>query len=134
MKTDRLGKIVGVAEEVGYVLVATADGEGMPHVTVAGKVGLGEGGSVSVSEWFCPGTVANLQVNKRISIVVWARDAEIGYQLLGMLERIEDLGFLDGYEPGLEGDGLMPQCEKELLIKVEKIIEFKAGPHSDVEE
>ncbi len=37
------------------------------------------------------------------------------------------------YAPGLEGEPPLPQVKKQLMIEVEKVIEFKLGPHSDVE-
>lgn len=133
MKAEKLEEIVRLAEKVEHVLVATSDPGGMPHVTAAGKLELAPQGRVTVTEWFCPGTVANLHTNKCISVVVWAKDSDSGYQLLGRLDKIKDLGVLDGYAPGLEGDPPLPQVEKQLLIEVEKVIEFKLGPHSDVE-
>lgn len=132
MKAEKLGEVVHLAEKVGHVFVATADPGGMPHITAAGKLELAPEGRVTVTEWFCPGTVANLHANKCISVVVWAKDFDSGYQLLGRLDKIKNLGILDGYAPGLEGEPPLPQVEKQLLIKVEKIIEFKLGPHSDV--
>jgi hypothetical protein len=134
MKAEKLGEVVHLAEKVGHVFVATADPGGMPHVAAAGKLELAPEDRVTVTEWFCPGTVANLHVNKCISVVVWAKDPDSGYQLLGRLDKIKDLGILDGFAPGLEGEPPLPQVEKQLLIKVEKIIEFKLGPHSDVED
>jgi hypothetical protein len=134
MKAERLRGVVHLAEKVGHVFVATADPGGMPHVTTAGKLELAPEGRVIVTEWFCPGTVANLHANKYISVVVWAKDSDSGYQLLGRLDKIKDLGILDGYAPELEEEPPLPQVEKQLLIKVEKIIEFKPGPHSDIED
>jgi hypothetical protein len=134
MKADKLEKAVRLAKDLGYVLIATADQQGMPHVAAAGKLEYAGGQNVAVKEWFCPGTVANLDVNKRISIVAWRRQPDSGYQLLGTVTRILDVGVLDGYAPELEGAHALPQVEKQLLVKVERIIEFKLAPHSDLEE
>lgn len=105
----------------------------MPHIATAGEMELADEGCLAVREWFCPGTVANLETNKFVSTVVWDRDSDSGYQMLGTLERIEELGVLNGYAPGLESDPPPPQVERRLIIKVEKIIDFRLGPHSDAE-
>lgn len=134
MKAEKLNEIASLAQKLGYVFVATADSAGIPHVAAAAKIKLATQGHITVTEWFCPGTVANLNENKCISIVVWDKDSDKGYQLLGTLEKIEDIGIMDGYAPALETTPPMPQVERQLLIKVEKIIEFKLAPHSDLEE
>ena len=134
MRPEKLESAVALAVKAGHVLVATADSRGMPHVTAAAKISLADDGDVAVTEWFCPGTVANLQKNKCVSIVVWAKDLDTGYQLIGRLAGVVDVGVLDGYSPGREGKPPLPQVEKRLLVKVEKILDFRLGPHSDVED
>jgi len=134
MKTDSLQKAVRLAETTGCVFVATSDADGMPHLAAAGKLSYAGKKNVAVTEWFCPGTVANLDNNKYVSIVVWDKDADTGFQLLGRLEKIVDLGVLDGYAPALEKKPPLPQVQRQLLIRIEKILDFKLGPHSDVEE
>jgi hypothetical protein len=134
MKPGKLAEAVNLAEKAGHVLIATADERGMPHVTAAARIALAGEETVAVTEWFCPGTVANLQKNRSVSIVVWEGKPDNGFQLLGRLEKVEDVGVLDGYAPGREDQHPMPQVEKQLLVKVEKILDFRLGPHSDVEE
>lgn len=133
MKMEKLKKAVGLSRRVGFVCVATADRRGMPHIATAGKMELADEGYLAIKEWFCPDTTANLQTNKFVSIVVWDKDSDSGYQMLGKVEGIEELGILNGYAPGLEQQPSLPQVERRLLVKVQRIIDFKLGPHSDVE-
>ncbi|HBG27944.1 MAG: hypothetical protein A2Y10_18275 [Planctomycetes bacterium GWF2_41_51] len=134
MKAEKLKEIVHLAQKVGYVFIATANTDGMPHMAAAGKLEPAIKDCVAITEWCCPGTLANLYNNKYISIVIWAKDPDNGYQLLGRLNKINDLAILDGYAPKIERKHPVPQIEKQLIIKVEKIIEFKLAPHSDIEE
>ena len=133
MTNEMLESALALAKKVGYVFIATADSQGMPHVTAAAQIASFDRG-VAVTEWFCPGTVANLQKNKCVSIVIWSKDLDNGYQLIGRLAGVEDVGVLDGYSPAREGKPPLPQVEKRLLVKVEKILDFCLGPHSDVED
>ncbi len=134
MNVETIKEAAQLAQKIGYSFVATADTSGRPHVATAGRLALSSEGHIVVAEWFCPGTVANLQVNPRISLVVWDAATDNGYQLIGELEKMKDLGILNGYAPQVEGKSPLPQVERQLLVHVDKIIEFKRAPHSDVEE
>jgi hypothetical protein len=57
-----------------------------------------------------------------------------GYQLLGETEKVEDTAIMNGYAPGLEDKSTLPQVERRLLIRVDKIIGFRRSPHTDEEE
>jgi hypothetical protein len=137
MKIEKLNQAVAIAKKTGQAFIATADAVGAPHIACAGKINVEAGDHLAVTEWFCPGTVANLQENKNISIAVWDKHTDTGLQVLGRVESIQDMAILDGYSPAVEKQSRfigMPQVERKLLIKVEKILDFKLGPHSDIEE
>ena len=134
MNVEILKKAEQLATKAGHVFVATADSKGWPHVAAASRLALTPEKHVVVTEWFCPGTMANLQVNPRISLVVWDSAVDVGYQMIGELQEVKDLGVLDGYEPQVENKTPVPQVERQLLIHIDRVIEFKRAPHTDVEE
>ena len=134
MKIEKLEKAIGLSRRVGFICIATADRKGMPHIATAAKMELADEGYLAITEWFCSGTTANVQTNKFVSIVVWDRDSDSGYQMLGKLEKMEEVGILNGYAPDIESGPPLPQVKRRLLIKVEKITDFKLGPHSDAED
>jgi len=123
---------VRLADRLEHVFVATADNKGMPHVAVAGKITQKEGSLLGVSSWFCPTTLTNLQMNHHISVVVWDRENDSGYQLIGESERIVDLAMMDGYVPAGE-EKAVPQVEREIILRVIKVIDFMQTLHSDLE-
>ena len=131
MNTQRLQQAVDLAKKVGRVMLATSDSQGRPHMAAASKLELAEDNCVTVTEWFCPGTVANLAENKYVSIIVWDESCDSGYQMLGRLETIQDLGILDGYTQEEDTGPAIPQVQRQLLIQVDNIIDFRLGPHSD---
>ena len=88
----------------------------------------------AVAAWFCPGTVVNLEHNSKISLVVWDAAADTGYQLIGNVEKVDETAMLDGYLPEMESTGPSPQVERQLFVKVDKVIGFSHAPHSDLEE
>jgi hypothetical protein len=128
---ERLAQALALAANVRTILVATADAEGRPHMAVAGKIlGLADG-RVAVSEWFCPGTVANLEKNPRISLVVWDPGRDSGYQLVGEVEGVEDVAFLNGHLPELESVRPVPQTQRRVTVHVTGIMPFSRAPHTD---
>lgn len=114
------------------VLVATADVDGLPHIGVAGAISMESGDRVALSGWFCPGTVANLNVNVRMAIVVWDPEKDTGFQLFGVSEDVVDLAIMDGYSPETESESF-PQTEEKVVVRVDKIVKFTRAPHTDVE-
>jgi len=131
MTGDLLVSVVELARKVGHVFIATASTDGMPHITVAGSLEQDGGDKVIVKEWFCPGTIANVRVKGAIAAAVWDVRNDAGYQLLGLLERIDDVAVADGYEPQLE-ERPVPQVERQLVIRVERVLDFTLAPHYDV--
>jgi hypothetical protein len=133
-KMEAIQKALELADKLQHVFVATADAKGLPHMATAGKLRLKSDGRVAVAAWFCPGTVINLQHNHRVALVVWDAIEDTGYQLVGEVQRMEELAFLDGYAPGTEGPTPSPQVERQLIIRVDMVLGFSHAPHSDVVE
>jgi hypothetical protein len=134
IKREIIQSVVTLGQKLGHVFVATADSKGLPHVAAAGRISLGADGLLAVAAWFCPGTVVNLEHNTKITLVVWDAVADTGYQLLGNVEKIEETAMMDGYIPEMESTGPSPQVERQLLVKVNKVMAFSHAPHSDLEE
>lgn len=134
MNEKSLKKAIELAKQVGYVLVATADEAGLPHVAAACEIADVGDGMVSAAEWFCPGTIENVKHNRNVSLVVWDKSSDKGYQLFGTVQQVEDIAVMDGYAPELETGTPMPQIERKLIVKVGKVVLFSHAPHSDVEE
>lgn len=132
MLSDEIKKAEHMARVVGYVFVVTCDDMYQPHMCIAGRLEVVEDRCISLTEWFCPGTVANIQQNKNISVVSWDSTVDHGYQLIGKVRKSIDVGILDGYAGASEMDNI-PQIEKQLLIDVEKAMAFKKQPHTDKE-
>lgn len=133
VSAEALQKAVALAEKLGHVFVATADSAGMPHVGAAGRLTPGPNGCVAVTAWYCTGTVANLQENRRVAVVVWDPAEDVGFQFLGQVESPQIRGVLDGYAP--EGQGFTggPQIERNLLIQVNRVLDFSISPQGGAE-
>lgn len=134
MKSQSIDSAVRLAQKLEHIFVATADSGGTPHVAAAGELSPVSGDRVAVSAWFCPGTLANLQNNKEIALVVWDPARDFGFQLLGVVENIEELAMLNGFVPEIEEPAPIPQVERRLHVRVKKVIGFSHAPHSDIED
>jgi uncharacterized protein len=133
VKNADLHVAVALAARVGHALVATADAAGLPHMAAVARVEHPGRNFVALTEWFCPGTLANLGRNKQVAVVIWDRHGDTGFQLLGRVAQTEDVAMLDGYSPAAEKHPV-PQCEVRLVVHVEKLLAFTLRPHTDVEE
>ena len=134
MDPNALKKAVALAEKMKSVLIATANRKGEPHLAAAAQLSQVDDERVAVAAWFCPMTVANLHENHRVSLVVWDRKKDTGYQLIGRSEKVEELAMLDGYAPKFDEQITIPQVERRVLVRIDKIIDFKHAPHNDLEE
>ncbi len=132
MNAAILDKAIELAEKTGHLLVATADPQGLPHVGVARKLCKCGSDHLAVRAWFCPGTVRNAERSCKVSLVIWDRQSDEGYQLLGDIEGVEKLGILDGYVG--EQAPSTPQVERQLTVHVCEIMRFSHAPHTDVVE
>jgi len=131
MDSQLLKRIAKIAKNAGYVILATSDKEGKPHIATAGELKYDTNEDLlRISEWFCSKTVANLHVNEHISIVAWEPEVDKGYQLQCSLKEVRNTAVLNGYA-AKEAEKHIPQKRHELLVKLEKITEFSHTIHSD---
>ena len=127
------GEIMALAQR-GLKLLATCDDAGVPHLAAFGTMTLSAAGEVAVTDWFCPGTIMNARRGHAVSLVVWDPGADVGHQLVGRVLEVQELAVLDGYSPEDEDKPPIPQMERRLLIKVDKVLAFHQAAHSDLEE
>jgi len=132
IKKELLKEAVLLAGHTGYVFIATVNGEGIPHLAASKKLSFDSDNNVVLTEWFCPGTMENLTGgNSHLAIAVWDSRKDKGYQLIGKAKKEEDLAYLDGYDLKRKDD--VPQIQRKIIVEVEKILDFKLRPHTDIE-
>ena len=95
MNNNNFDSALALALKLEHVLIATADDEGVPHVAAALQLSRASENELTVSGWFCPGTMANLEHNRNISLVVWDAASDTGYQILGTVRKIEELAMMN---------------------------------------
>ena len=66
--------------------------------------------------------------------MVWEAASDTGYQLLGELEEVHDRSVMDGYAPAIESRTPLLEVEKQLLVRVHRVLAFHRAAHSDAEE
>ena len=135
MKQECLTKAAVLAEKGAFLFVTTAASDGYPHVAPAARLQLDRDKErVAIDAWFCPGTLENLKGNKKVDLVVWDATLDEGFQLMGKCQGVEDLAVLNGYDALLPEKTGLPQVERRIQIRVEKVLPFQRGSHTDQEE
>lgn len=126
-----LSKAVELAGTVRHIFVATANEKGIPHLATAERMTMEEGGVVLVTAWFCPQTASNVLTNPAISVVVWDSGKDLGFQLVGEVEKVVEVTMPDGFIPG--ETVVYPQIERKLVVRVRHVLNFGHAMHSDTD-
>ncbi|MFA7537089.1 MAG: pyridoxamine 5'-phosphate oxidase family protein [Desulfuromonadales bacterium] len=117
-------------EEVNYAYVASADQRARPHLAAGSGLKVPDPQHLVFEAWFCHKTLENVAEVPRLAVVVLDRTTGAGYQLLCRVEKTAQVGVLNGYAPEIEEPGL-PQVETRMTVRVEEVLEFSHGPHTD---
>ncbi len=127
MITDEIKEFI---EGIDLAYVASSDMEGHPHLAAVRGLAAPDPTHIVFSEWFCANTLKNLSGNPQIAIAVLDSSTGKGYQFVGMVEKTMDIGILDGYDSSLDSKAT-PQVLYQLAIRVDEIMEFTHGVHTD---
>lgn len=128
---ESLAKMVQLAGKVRHLLVATADEQGTPHLATAQHITLEDWDLLTVTAWFCPQTAKNVQSNPAVALVVWDRERDQGFQLIGEVEQVVEVTMPNGYIPG--ETVVYPQIERKLMVRARRILSFGQAGHADKE-
>jgi len=69
--------------------------------------------------------------NPRVAVAVVAAPSGTVYQFIGNVAEITEAGILDSFSPEAEATGISQVCWR-LKVRVEEILEFSHGIHTDV--
>lgn len=128
MITEPIRRLI---ESLPYVFVVTADRSCQPHMAISEQVVITEDSRLIFENCFCPSTLQNISDNYHVSVVAVAPETGKGYQLLGSVAKRNSAALLDEYDPVIH----LPETSRVLTrftVKVEKILEFTSGIHSDI--
>jgi predicted pyridoxine 5'-phosphate oxidase superfamily flavin-nucleotide-binding protein len=123
-------KIKAFAEGIRVAFVASSDRSGMPHLAAFTGMKVADSRHIVFSEWFCPKTIENMSGNPAVAVAVMDAATGRGYQFVGMVEKTSDIGILNGYDAEIAA-GESPQVLYELVVRVDTIMEFSHGVHTD---
>ncbi len=132
MRAELTKKAVALSERTQHCFISTVGESGIPHVAAAKRCAIDQNGDLVLTDWFCPATIDNIMGdNQHVSVVIWDKDSDEGYQLVGELKKEEEVAFLDGYSPEVNTPHPVPQILRKLTVVVRKISEFNIAPHTD---
>ena len=131
MDQSKLNEALLMMHERKYFFIASADKNGLPHLTVGSRITPHSDDLPEVYFWPCPVTLANLQWNKNVSLIVWDEERDKGFQLLGMVEKMEEYVVVDRSVPGVEVNQTDLHVCWRLEVRVLKVLVFTQEIHSD---
>ena len=118
-------------ENTKYAVVGSADSLGRPHLAAGSDLRVPDPHHLVLEAWFCVTTLQNVTANPRVAVIITDPVSCSGYQLLGNVEKSEGIAMIDGYAPEAEIPGT-PQVESRLVVRVDALMAFSAGVHSDL--
>ncbi|HEY4744591.1 MAG TPA: pyridoxamine 5'-phosphate oxidase family protein [Desulfuromonadaceae bacterium] len=128
MLTDDIKRFI---ETIPLAFVASADTAGHPHLALGNDIRALDGDHLLFENWFCQTTLRNVGLNPRVAVAVMSRDMATGYQFIGNVAHGFDAAILNGYAPEQEPPG-EPQTLTRLVVRVEVILAFCSGIHTDL--
>jgi predicted pyridoxine 5'-phosphate oxidase superfamily flavin-nucleotide-binding protein len=117
-------------ERISLATVATSDDSGNPHLAMGNDIKVLDPEHLAFENWFCHATLRNLEMNPQVAVAVMAPDSAIGYQFVGVVAHGFDAAIMNGYAPLVEPSG-EPQTLTRLVVRVNKILVFCSGIHTD---
>ena len=123
-------KLKNFIEEANWAFVASADQRSRPHLAAGRSLRVPDARHIVFDAWFCRRTLENVAEVPRVSLAVIDPATGAGYQFVGVIEQVSPIGILNGYAPEIEAPGT-PQVESRMVVRVEEIMEFSTGAHTD---
>jgi uncharacterized protein len=127
MIPEKLKKFV---EEANWAFVASADQRSRPHLAASRGLKVPDAEHIVFEAWFCRKTLENVAEVPRVTLVVVDPTTGAGYQFVGKVEKVIPISILNGFAPEAEAPGT-PQVESRMVVRVEEIMEFSTGAHTD---
>jgi hypothetical protein len=122
MSLTPIERAVIIANSGGYVLVTTADADGMPFLVLGGTLSVTETGHIAVKISLWPQIAANLKQNPHLAIVIWDEAQGKGHQLLGQVVNPAALRTSDSSLQPEKEQPLNYSRSNEIYVRVENVI------------
>ncbi len=117
-------------EGMNTAFVASADKFGCPHLAAGIGPQVPDSLHIAFAAWFCHRTLENLAANPVIAVAVMNPATGAGYQFIGKVEKSTGNIILGDHDP-LSEAGKLPQIQYQLVIRVDEVMEFTHGVHTD---
>jgi hypothetical protein len=124
MNSGKLEQAIELGKRVGHFVIAVVGSEGFPYVNSARQIEQAGANQLAIEEWICPLTVKHVREHPKMAIFIQDLAADSGYEILGEVLLFENRAFLNGFAPGVEESSHLPQVQRRLIIRAEKITEF----------
>lgn len=135
MQHHTAGGVIMISAEIkrfveaqGVATVASADADGRPHLALGSGLRVLDDEHLLFENWFCQATLRNVEQNQQVAVAVMNGSAS-GYQFIGSVVHGIDVALL-GTTGALPVNDL--QALSQLVVRVEEVLAFCTGIHSDL--
>ena len=124
-----MGKLNAEMKEMinGQVLlIATADGAGVPNIGPKGSFMVVDDNTLAYAELTAQKTLRNLKENSRVSVIAFDKENRDGYQFKGTSEILTEGDLFEKVAKGLESAG-RPRPQYVVRVDIGEIYSVKPG-------
>ncbi|HAD03824.1 MAG: hypothetical protein A2091_04945 [Desulfuromonadales bacterium GWD2_61_12] len=120
-------KLKQFIEGSSFAFVASADQRARPHLAAAEHLKVSDPRHIVFDSWVCPKTLENVVEVPRLALAVVDPISARGYQLECFVESAVEASA----SSGRNATATHQQIHARLVVRIEGILEFAPGPHSD---
>ncbi|MGE5258155.1 MAG: hypothetical protein ACM3KE_15855 [Hyphomicrobiales bacterium] len=131
MNSKKLERAIALGKRIEHFFVAFMGSDGFPYVNSARKIEPAGDNQFAIEEWVCPLTLKHVKENPRMAVLIWDPAVDTGFEILGEVLMFENQAFLNGFAPEVEVSGYLPQVQRQLIIRADKITAFSHALRCD---
>jgi predicted pyridoxine 5'-phosphate oxidase superfamily flavin-nucleotide-binding protein len=120
-------KLKEFIEKSPFAFVASADQRSRPHLAAAEHLKVPDPHHIVFDSWVCPKTLENVIEVPRLALAVVDPATARGYQLECFVESAVEAAATHSTRSTMP----LQQIHARIVVRVEEILEFAPGPHSD---
>lgn len=121
MNSKKLERAIELGRKTGHFFIALMGSDGFPYVNSARQIEKVGDNQVAIEEWICPLTVKHVMEHPKMAVLIWDPTVDNGYEILGEVLMFENQAFLNGFAPEVEESNYLPQVQRKLIIRADRI-------------
>jgi predicted pyridoxine 5'-phosphate oxidase superfamily flavin-nucleotide-binding protein len=119
-----------IIKQEHIVLVGSVSAEGIPNISPRYVLGILQNEKLLFADAFKNKTFHNINAWPRVTVAVFDRDTQAGYQLKGTAENVTDQKLISQAKARLKEFGILEEPKKVWAIAIKEVFSLEPSPKS----